>query len=206
MPVFAQTAVDVGAAADINASIETRGAIKPLDLIRAKAQKIKQNALGGTGVNANANVNARLENSSSTARGLQALVRLHIGEIKNRFRLAITHMNNLLTRIDTRLGKMESQGVDISAAAKVKVDAALAVDTAEADAQAIADYMATVNDSSDRTAIRAELKAKIDTAQASLKAAHQAVLKAVHALVKLAVDNKATLKMDTAVSATTSVQ
>ena len=208
-PVVAQTAADVSAAADINASIDARGNAQPLELIKAKAKQIQQNVQGGIDVraNVNANANARLENGSSTApRGLQAIVRLRGGEIRNRFRLAINHMNNILTRIDSRLEKMRAAGVDVGAVATLKVDAELALDTAEADVQAITDYMASVNDSSDRAHVRAELAAKIKTAHDSLKAAHAALLKVVRALVKLAVDNKAKLKVDTSVSATTTVQ
>ena len=134
------------------------------------------------------------------------VVRIHGGLIKERFVLAVKQLRNLLARIDSRLTKMQSNGVDISSVVTLEADAKIATDKAEADGKAVADFIANVSDTDDRAAVKAALETKIKTAQASIKAAHEAVIKVVRALVKLAVDNKAKLKADASVSATTSVQ
>ncbi len=209
--VVAQAAVDASASANVDANLPMR----PIDRIKAKAREIKEGTAGTPGANVElrADMKARGGGEMPNARvnagngqGLKEILRVHGGVIKNRFRLAIAHMNNLLIRIDTRLGKMEAAGVDTAAASQLKVDAELAVDKAEVDAQAVADFVANVPEGSDRAVVKAELAAKLRTAHASLKAAHEAVQKAVRALVQLAKDNKDKLKVDVSVSATTTVQ
>lgn len=233
-PVLAHDGVEHETQADADAHVQTDVTLpmRPLDLIKAKARQIKEGVQGAK-IDLRADTKVQLQNSgpgerkdiiknavgvrvdiakdrmASTTdlkRDLKNLVHRHGGEIKNRFRLAINHMNNLLMRIDMRLGKMAAAGVDTTAVAKLKVDAEIAVDKAEVDAQAVADFVASANESSDRATVKAELQAKIKTATDSLKAAHAAVMKVVRALVKLAVDNKDKLKVDATVSATTTVQ
>lgn len=186
---YAQTSVDVAAETEVRTNLQLPQ--RPLDALRLRAQQVKESALQGNlqlqidaGVNRQ-NPDARGASSTGQRMQLKALIRWHGGLIKERFVLAIRHFNNILTRIDTRLGKLEDQGVDVSAVAKLKVDAELAVDKAEADAKAVADFVASIEDSDDRAAARAELGAKIKTAQASIKAAHQAIQKVVRALVAL---------------------
>lgn len=178
---------------------------KPLDMIKARALQIKQGAPGMKAeveLHGDARVGMpgpgerkgmekeRMGSSTPSGRGLKALVMMHGGVIKNRFHLAIEHMNNLLMRMDTRLGKMADEGIDTTSTAKLKVEAELAIDKAETDAKAVADLVAGVDESSDRAAVRTELQTKMKTAQESLKAAHAAVMKAVRALVQLAKTNK----------------
>ena len=206
--------------------------LRPLDFIKMQARQIKENAQGAK-IELRANTKTELENAGPGERkdilkgavgarvdiakerrasttdlkqDFRSLIRFHGGEIKNRFTLAIRHLNNILDRIHSRLDKMAAAGVDVSAAEQLEIDAGVAIDKAEADAQAVAAFVAAINESSDRKAVKAELQAKIKTVQDSLKDAHQAVMKVVRALVKLAVDNKAKLKVDASVSATTSVQ
>lgn len=217
-PVLAQTAVEIEAAAAIDANASPQPFKKPLDAIKARAQQIKDGPRPGMDVKVKAGMEggARMDvlkerNASSTApRGLKALVMMHGGVIKNRFRLAIEHLENLLERMDSRLDKMADEGIDTSASAKLKVEAEVAVDKAEADAKAVADFAATAQDSTDRAAFKAELQAKIRTAHASLKAAHEAVRKAVKSLVDLAKANKpkvdADASVETSVEAGTNVQ
>lgn len=207
----AQATLDASASGSVDANLP----MKPLDRIKAKAREIKEGASGTPGANVElradgkARVGGEMQNGRASAgngQGLKEILRIHGGAIKNRFRLAISHMNNLLLRIDTRLGKMEDADVDTTAAAQLKVDAELAVDKAEADAAVVADFVATIPEGSERAAVKAELEAKLRTAHASLKAAHEAVKKAVRALVQLAKDNKNKLEVDVSVSATTTVQ
>jgi hypothetical protein len=220
-PVMAQTAVEIEAAAAIDANVTPQPFMKPLDAIKARAQQIKDGTMRpkdgprpdmDVKLKAGAEGGARLDimkerNASSTRPGgLKALVMMHGGAIKNRFRLAIEHLNNLLERMDTRLGKMADAGVDTAAAAKLKVEAELAVDKAEADAKAVADFAATAEDTTDRASFKAELEAKMRTAGQSVKAAHQAVVKAVRALVQLAKDNKPKVDAEASVETSATVE
>lgn len=220
-PVTAQTAVEIEAAAAIDANVTPQPFMKPLDAIKARAQQIKDgtpkpNSGAGPGMDvklkAGVEGGARMDvvndrNASSTRPiSLRALVMMHTGVIRNRFRLAIEHLNNLLERIDSRLSKMADAGVDTAAAVKLKVEAELAVDKAEADAKAVADLAATANDSTDRSAFKAELETKIRAAHQSMKAAHKAVMDVVRALVQLAKDNKPKVDAEASVETSATVE
>jgi|GEM_PF-2062578 len=218
-PVLAQTAIEIEAAAAVDANVTPQPFMKPLDAIKARAQQIKDGPRPGMDVKVKAGMEggARMDvlkerNASSTEprRGLKALLLTHGGVIKNRFRLAIEHMNNILQRMDSRLGKMADEGVDTSASAKLKVEAEVAVDKAEADAKAVADYVAGVDETDDRATVKTELAAKIRAAHQSMKAAHEAVRKAVKSLVDLAKAQKpkvdANASVETSVEAETNVQ
>ena len=230
-PAIAQTAAEVEASASINAQLD--GSVRPLDLIKARAQQIKHSAQDATlqlktktqmqldaasspgerkeimldAMGARVDIaRERASSSGQMARGIKSLIMMHGGVIKNRFRLAISHMDNILARVETRLDKMADAGIDTSSVAQLQLDANAALDTAEADAKAVADFVATVDDGSDRTAVRTELAAKMKTAQASLTSAHQAVMATVRGLVKLAVDNKNKIEVDVAASSSATVQ
>lgn len=203
--------------------------MRPLDAIKAKAQQIKNNAIDAKkdlrvetkaqlkmappGEKREVLQNAfqerkdiakeRFASTTQLARGVKALVKMHGGEIRNRFRLAINHMNNLLGRVGTRLEKMTENGIDTSSVTELKAEADLAVDTAEANVLAIGTYIESVSDSSDRATVKSELQVKIKTAQDSIKKAQEAVKKVVRALVELAKNNKA--KVDASAATETSI-
>lgn len=194
---FAQTAVDLSVTADVDATVSPKPLpTRPLDILKARAQQAKENVQ-------KANIQLRAEtqtdvsvggqratSSSPQGGGIRALIAMHTGVIKNRFRLAINHMNNLLDRVGTRLEKMAAEGINTAASVQLKADAEIAVDKAEADAKAVADFAATASDSTDRAAFKAELQAKIKTATESMKAAQEAIKKLVRSLVDLAKANK----------------
>lgn len=210
LPVLAK-GPDVDASASAGVDVNAGLPMRPLDIIKARAKQIQQGVQLPLKASATSSVRVQINeerraSSTNNRSGVQALVRFHGGEIRNRFRLAITHLTNLINRIDSRLQKMEDAGVDTSATLQIEADARTAVDKASVDAKAIADFVATANDSTDRSAFKAELQAKLKTAQESVKAAHAAVLKLVRALVQLAKDNKVKLEVDAAVSASTTVQ
>lgn len=224
-PVMAQS-IDVTADADARIGVPNPPpngpGMKPLDFIKARAQQINQGTPrmpGNIPAEVRADAKIRLSASSSKertasstpfVRGLKALVMTHGGVIKNRFRLAIEHLNNLLGRIDSRLEKMAASGIDTSSVVTLHANAEIAVDKAEADAKAAADFAATADDATDRAAFKAQLETKLRTAHQSLKAAHQAVVKTVRALVQLARDNKpkadANASVDTSSEAHVDVQ
>lgn len=229
------TEADAQAHVEAEASVTTPPPLtRPLDMLKAKAREIQQNTKGAKielrqdtkvqlqnadrgekkGILHNA-VDARIDiakdrkASTTDVRGdVKALVRWHGGLIKERFVLAIRHFNNLLGRIDARLGKMQSEGINTETAVKAKVEAQLAVDKAAADAKLVADFVQNVPDGSDRATVRAELNAKIKTAQQSLKAAHRAVQKAVQTLVDLAksVRPKADVKVESSTNVNSSTE
>ncbi len=183
---------------------------RPLDAIRERAQQMKQNAQGvkplppratSTMEKRDAAKNAlqertdlarsRIASTTDVARGIKALILMHGGQIKNRFHLAITHLENILKRVDTRLEKMKTAGIDVASVESLNASAKAALTQAQSDAKAVAEYVSSVSDSSDRTNVRKELQAKITTAQESLKKAHTAVREVVAALSKLAKNTKA---------------
>lgn len=183
---------------------------RPLDAIKERAQQIKQNAQGVKPILPRATstmekrdaaknaleertdaARARMASTTDIARGIKALILMHGGQIKNRFHLAITHLENILTRVDTRLDKMKTAGIDVSSVETLNTNAKTALIKAESDAKAVAEYVASVSDSNDRTNVRKELQSKIAIAQDSLKKAHAAVKEVVAALTKLAKSNNA---------------
>lgn len=211
-PVFAHDGVVHEDEVEAEAHLKANGPLplKPLDLIK-RAKEVKDN-IPGVKVDFRADADAKVrtgdkprEHATGTPfQGLKNLIKMHGGAIKNRFRLAIAHMNNILDRIETRLGKLADAGVDVSSATQLKVKAETAVAKAEVDAKAVADFVETASDSTDRAAFKAELETKLRTAHQSVKAAHAAVMKAVRALVALGKDAK--IKVDADASVETTVQ
>ena len=232
VPFFFAHAQDVSVDANASASVNAQtGPMTPLEILKAKLQAAKHAAVDAK-VQLRADTKVQLQNASTSGerrdikRGaveerkditkerfgstteaisqFKLTVRIHGGLIKERFVLAIKQLNNLLTRIQSRLDKMQATGVDVSSVVSLKADAQVATDKASADVQAVADFVANVSDTADRKAVKAELEAKIKTAQASIRAAHEALMKTIRALIQLAKNNK--VKVDTSVSATTSMQ
>lgn len=229
-PAIAETEIEIEGSATIETGTPGAPPMKPLDLIKARAQQIKQGSqqqkkewredTKGEFEDAERGekkevfkeawddrkeiAKDRTASTTQLARGIKAAMMMHGGAIKNRFHLAINHLNNLLGRIETRIDKMAAAGVDTTAVADLHADAKTAVVKAEADAKAVADLVATVDDSSDRAAVKTEMQAKIKTAQESLKAAHKAVKDTVRALVQLAKENKP--DVDASVETSTTVE
>lgn len=203
---------------------------RPLDVLKARAQQIQQNTqqkvmdlraetkmqLQGAppgekrevmqgAVDARIDIARERQASSSNLRqNIKDAFKMHGGEIKNRFQLAIRHLKGLLVRIDSRIDKMTAAGTDTSAVAELKVSADTAVAKAETDIKAVADLVASASDTADRAALRAELQAKIKTAHQSIKAAHEAIKKTVRALSDLAKSSK--VEVDNSTDASASVQ
>lgn len=204
-PVLAQTAVDVGASATIETGTPGAPLMKPLDFIKARAKEIQGGGQPGKmEMRGDLKMKDRAASSSDERKdpakmrmasttpghGLKALIQMHGGVIKNRFNLAIAHMENILARIETRLEKIAAEGIDTSAVVTLHTSAEVAVDKAEADAKAVADFAATASDASDRAAFKTQLETKLRTAHQSVKAAHKAVMDTVRALVSLARNTK----------------
>jgi cation transport regulator ChaB len=211
--------VHMDAHAQADANVGTSGTPpRPLDLVRQKALEIKQ----GAGAKADMRVEMKGASSSPEKRPLKAEARIdiakerqasssnlmrkikdavhqHAGLIKQRFGLALRQFEQLSARIETRLEKMKAEGV---ATASVEAELAVAKTAnveAKADVQAVADFVASVDDSADRAAVRTELQALIKEAQTSIREAHQALQKVVRSLVALGKENKPKVDASTSV-------
>ncbi len=205
--------VNAGATVDVNASAKP---MRPLDIIRAKLDQVKQTAVGArqdlkvqtqaqlqgaqtpeekqavmkNALGARVDIaQDRIASTTGLRMQLKALVRQHAGLIKERFSLALRQFDNLIARMNSRVAKLKAQGV-ATASVEADISAASAAEVqAKADVQAIVDFIATIQDSSDRTAVKTELQTLIKTAQTSIKAAHDAIAQAVRSLVALVKQN-----------------
>lgn len=197
----------VNASAEVNTSVTaTPPVVKPLDAVRARLNQVKQAAVDAK-VQLKANTKVEVQNGQASPENragnpgtmrLRALVLQHGGLVKARLVLAQRQFDNIIVRIESRIAKMKAEG---KATASVEADLAVAKSadvTAKADVQAVTDFIATVNDSSDRATVKAELQAKIKTAQASIKATHEALAKVVKGLVGLGTNAK--IKADASVT------
>lgn len=160
---------------------------RPLDIIRERAQQVRQNAEHVQQAIQNRVDTARDRAASTTARmQLKAAVRIHAGLITQRFQLALRHFDNLLARIESRMEKLGASGI-ATASAEAQLELARAANVkAKADIQAVTDFIASVEDSQDRAAVKTELHAKVRVAQQSIREAHQALMKTVRSLTTTA--------------------
>lgn len=209
----------VSATVDAEATVQPKLPVKPLDLVRQRALEIKQNA-GKVDLRAETKIQlqnassgperrdiARERTASSTnlARKIKDAVRQHAGLIKQRFALALRQFEQLSGRIETRLEKMKAEGI-ATASVEAELEIAKTANAeAKADVQAVADFVASVDDSADRAAVRTQLQALIKQAQTSIREAHQALQKVVRSLVALAKENKPKTDASTSVETEASV-
>lgn len=132
----------------------------------------------------------RIASTTKLRMKMKDAVQKHAGLIRERFSNAIAHLEKFMTRIDSRIEKLSSQGVDVSAVVALQSDAESAIAQARADIGAVRDYTSTVTDESDREAVKGEISTLVKTAQESIKAAHAAVKALVKAVVDLSKANK----------------
>jgi len=203
---------DAGVNATVETQTDASGnLIKPLDLIRrAKEvqQNIRQNAMEAKqGLRTDTKMqlqgaqtpdekkdvvrnafDARVDIARDRVQAtmkLRSLVHVHAGLIRERFALAIRQFEKFIIRIESRIEKLKAEGV-VTTSVEAKLETAKgAVATAKVDVQAVASFIETISDSSDRDAVKTELRALIQTAQASIKAAHAALKEAVRELITL---------------------
>lgn len=227
-PALAHNGVahETDAEADAHMNVQIDFPTKPLDIIKARARQIQSDAMNAR-IELRADTRVQLQGASSSGerkdvvrnfvgervdiakarfasttaphRKVKDAIHWHGGLIRERFVVAIRQFDKIVTRIESRIEKLQAEGVaTVSVEAELAL-AEIAIATAKVDAQAVADFVANVEDSSDRAAVKAELEAKIRTAQASIKAAHQALVKTVRALVALkpTVDANATTSVET---------
>lgn len=107
----------------------------------------------------------------------------HFNIARERFGLGLKQFDHLVVRIESRMKKLQSEGVDVSTVQKELDEAKRAIEQARADVKAVADLIANVKDSDDPSSFRGKVAEAVRKAVASMKAAHQALKEAVRALV-----------------------
>jgi hypothetical protein len=146
---------------------------------------MKDAAREGAGIMKN-----RMASTSGLKMKIKDAVRRHGGLIRERFANAIQHLTGIMGRIETRVEKMKTNGIDVSAVESLQVRAEAAIDTAETDIAAVKTYIEGVSETSDRETVRTELDARIKEARESIRLAHEAVRQTVKALADLAKENR----------------
>ncbi len=134
--------------------------------------------------------NDRMASSTALRMKLKASIQRHGGLIRERFSNAIAHLEKFMARIDSRVEKLSSEGIDVSSVIVLQADAEGAIAEAKADIGAVRDYMSGVTDESDREMVKTEAQTLIKAAQESIKEAHAAVKAVIKALVDLSKANR----------------
>lgn len=193
-------AEETGASAEANVSVEATLPPKPnpLQIIRANLREnIKEhrtevltdlkNATAGAerrGVMQDAR-DDRAEFRANIKERLQTLMRTHIGWIIHRLNAALNHFDNIVTRIESRIEKLQARGVDTASVEASLLTATGLMATAEIDVQALSDLIDSVTPDSDPATVKAEIRAAIEKTTASVKAAHRALLATAKMLTEL---------------------
>ncbi len=125
---------------------------------------------------------AKMENLKER---IQMLARTHLGSSITRLSAAIRHFENIAERIESRLLKLSERGVE-TASVEASLETAISLTaTAKTDVDALKALINSVTDASDPETIRAEIRAAIEKATASVKAAHEAFIKTARELSAL---------------------
>jgi hypothetical protein len=182
--------------------------IRPLDLARQKAMELKQgnanikaemrgesrpamqNASSGPDTRQMPSARDRMASSTNLMQKVRGAIALHAGLIKNRFRLALSHFDQFIGRIETRIDKMAAAGVETASVEAQLEIAKTAQASAKADIEAVNDFVESVDENTDRTQVRTQLQALVKTANESIKEAHQELHATIRALVALAKEKK----------------
>lgn len=148
--------------------------------------------------------------SSSDLRGkvkdVRSAIREHAGRVKERFALALRQFEKLMTRVETRIEKLSAGGVDTtSIEADLEVAKSANVE-AKADVKAVADFVASVDETADRATVRTQIQTLTKEAHASIKAAHEALRKLVKNLSALSKENKPKVDASASVEAEASTE
>ncbi|RJQ34896.1 hypothetical protein C4556_01265 [Candidatus Parcubacteria bacterium] len=212
------------ASAEANAETETNVKIRLLQLLHDTRAELKADArteLGGlkneaTGIRTDARI--ELKNASSGAERrdvarqagvelranikerLQVLFRTHLGSIMARLNAAIQHFDNIGARIESRIEKLNANGVDTTSVEASLETAVEANAEAEADVEALSTLASSVTETSNADRVKAEIRAAIQEATASIKAAHRAFLdtaKQLNALVRASLEINSEARVDT---------
>src|SRR3989344_5675568 len=127
----------------------------------------------------------RKETVNAMKEQLKVLARQHGNAMGQRFGVAIKQFDNLSARIQSRIDKLKSAGIETNSAESALNTAKLAIEQAKTDAKALSDLVAQVNSTSDARALRPQIEAAVKVVNASIKSAHKALEYAGKALIVL---------------------
>ena len=220
----ATTALAQGTSAEANVETDTSVNMRPLQILHDTRAELKADArleLGGLKDEAgDIRTNARIElkNASSgperrdivreagvelranIKERLQVLFRTHLGSIMARLNAAIQHFDNIAARIESRIEKLDEAGVDTATVETSLSTAVEANAAAETNVNALSSLVASVTDGSNAETVKAEIRAAIHKATASIKVAHRAFLdtaKQLSALVRASAEINSDASVDT---------
>src|SRR3989344_2105480 len=142
-------------------------------------------------------VEERKEGKAEMRDQRKELARQHGNAMGQRFGVAIKQFDNLSARIQSRIDKLKSAGIETNSAESALNTAKLAMEQAKTDAKALSDLVAQVNSATDAKALRPQVsmpasstRAQVETAvkkvNASIKSAHRALEAASKQLVTVA--------------------
>jgi len=117
---------------------------------------------------------------------VQAVMRANLGAALMRLGAANKSFDALIRRMQSRIGKLNDRGVDTASVEATLSTAISLTAEAKADAEAFFGVIGSVTDTSDVESLKARIRAAIEKATASAKAAHAALLKAAQELAALA--------------------
>ena len=130
-------------------------------------------------------VEERKEGKAEMRDQRKELARQHGNAMGQRFGVAIKQFDNLSARIQSRIDKLKSAGIETNSAESALNTAKLAIEQAKTDAKALSDLVAQVNSTSDARALRPQIEAAVKVVNASIKSAHKALEYAGKALIVL---------------------
>ena len=139
----------------------------------------------------------RKETVNAMKEQLKVLARQHGNAMGQRFGVAIKQFDNLSARIQSRIDKLKTVGIDTNSAESALNTAKIAIEQAKTDAKALSDLVAKINSATDAKALRPQVsmpasstRAQVETAvkkvNASIKSAHRALEAASKQLVTVA--------------------
>ncbi len=168
--------------------IETRDAIKNASSTDEKKDILR----GALGERLNI-VKDRIASTTAVKReALKNLVERHFGANRERFNVALRHLDGLLERIESRIEKMEANGIDTSAVDSALAEAKTAIATAKADVAELGDLIQRVKDTDDKTTIREQLQTAMKKAIESIKTAQKELKEVVRILLDIGKQNRDT--------------
>ena len=113
------------------------------------------------------------------------LFKTHVARASNRLDAVLGSLDKFVERIQSRITKLKGGGANTTSVEASLASSVSLIATAKADSAAIDAIIAATTDTSDPATVRADMKAAIEKASASVKAAHQALMNTVKDLVAL---------------------
>jgi len=113
------------------------------------------------------------------------MFKTHVDRASNRLDAVLGSFDKFVERIQSRITKLQDNGVNTASVEASLANSVSLIATAKADSAAIDAIIAATTNTSDAATVRASMKAAIEKASASVKAAHQGLMSTVKDLVAL---------------------